>query len=131
LHCSGSTPSEAGHCAPPQPEGSACGSTTDALAVYLFAGELERSHPSCAGVCSLLSRRCEAQSPDQRAASESVRAGGSALAGEACHTDFDCRVGGCTAGQCGMKCGVALAQGRAQGVPALGFRRLATRAAGE
>jgi len=134
LHCSGSTPSQVGQCAAPQPDGSACGSTPDALATYLFAGDPERTHPSCAGTCSLLSRRCQAQSSaaESSAVGESPRVDGQALAGQACRSDFDCRVGGCSAGQCGMKCSVALAANRAQGgVPALAFRRLASPAAGE
>jgi hypothetical protein len=126
LHCGGSTPSQAGHCAVPQPNGSACGSTPDALATYLLAGDAERSHPSCAGRCSLVSRRCEEATPagDRPAAGES----GQALAGAACQSDFDCRAGGCSGGHCGMKCAVAFGASRGQASSSpLAFRRRADR----
>jgi hypothetical protein len=129
LHCSGATPSESGRCAAPEPNGSACSSTTDALAAYLFAGALSASHPQCAGSCSLVARRCEAPRPV--VAGEGARTSGQARTGEACRSDFDCRAGGCNAGQCGMKCSIALPERAQRGAPALAFRRLASRAAGE
>jgi len=117
LHCQGGTPSEPGHCAAPQPDGSACHAPGDALAVYLFALDLERAHPSCSGACSLASQRCEAAPP--RATGATARR---APPGEACRTDFDCELGGCVDGRCGMKCAVSFAAPPAE-QPVLAFRR--------
>jgi hypothetical protein len=59
LHCEGSTPTQAGHCAEPAPIGAGCGSHVDALASYVLVRELERSHPFCADFCSLATHKCE------------------------------------------------------------------------
>lgn len=109
LHCAGSTPSEAGHCVAPEPAGSACDATADALATYLFA-ETERQHPVCAGGCSLLTHRCEDEPP------ATSHGGGlrRAQPGEACRSDLECESGGCDAGRCGMKCALALRPSSAQ-----------------
>jgi hypothetical protein len=110
LHCEGGTPAEAGRCSAPLPEGAACRAPSDNLAALLFASDLEQTHPSCAGACSLPSHRCEREAPE-RAAHE-VGAGGTrrggAAPGGACRTDFDCRRGGCVAGVCGAKCAVSM-----------------------
>jgi hypothetical protein len=116
LHCEGGTPTEAGRCTPPLPDGSACRAPSDNLAALLFERDLEQTHPSCAGACSLASHRCERVSPEP--ASRSERSSGArpgamlpdaVLPGAACRTDFDCERGGCTAGVCGAKCAVSMA----------------------
>lgn len=111
LHCEGGTPTEAGRCSPPLPDGAPCRAPSDNLAALLFASELEREHPSCAGVCSLASHRCEpkAHEPEQRERASGARQG-TMLPGGACSTDFDCQRGGCTAGVCGAKCAVSIAE---------------------
>jgi hypothetical protein len=115
LHCEGSTPSQGGRCTAPKAAGEPCGVPADALATYFFARDLDRTHPTCAGECSLVTHRCEAPAAAPMAtggppATASSAASGK-LPGEACLTDFDCRVGGCTGtpGTCGMKCSVSLA----------------------
>lgn len=132
LHCEGSSPTRAGRCAAPLAPGAPCAPAADGLATYLFARDLEREHPTCAGTCSLLTHRCEAApraaaAPSSAAASTTLAAGdprgrGNKRAGEACQTDFDCSEGGCngTPGTCGMKCAVSLAdQARFEGLSPL------------
>lgn len=125
LHCQGSTPTQAGHCAAALPVGAACRAPADGLGSYLFARDLERTHPVCAGACSFVTHRCENAEPSACLAGGdcpqglACRAGrcaaaatsGQKRAGEACQTDFDCAVGGCTGspGTCGMKCAASLA----------------------
>lgn len=119
-HCEGSSPTRAGRCAAPKTPPAACAPAADGLATYLFERDLEREHPTCAGTCSLLTRRCEAAAPPGNAAGDATPSNvadsnhhgrGSKRAGESCQTDFDCSQGGCTGnpGTCGMKCAVSLA----------------------
>ena len=133
LHCEGSSPTQAGRCAAPQAPPAACAPAADGLATYLFARDLERGHPTCAGTCSLLTHRCEATPPasatpssapgNEAALAVSDHPGrGSKRAGEACQTDFDCAQGGCNGnpGTCGMKCAISLAdQARFKGLSPL------------
>lgn len=107
LHCAGATPSEPGQCAAPAEVGSPCAASSDALATYLFATDRERTHPSCAGHCSLLTRRCEPHAASSAFSREAPYE--KALSGEVCQSDFDCARGGCNAGLCGMKCSVSVA----------------------
>lgn len=132
LHCEGQGSSSPGVCRPPQPIGATCGVGVDPLATYVAERGLERSKPSCADHCSLVTHRCEARpepgaacrasvncAPDQRCREGRCRprpvmektAG--ALPGEVCRSDLDCAVGGCTVSEdgrarCGMKCSSAL-----------------------
>jgi hypothetical protein len=125
LHCAGNTPTQPGRCAEPLPVGAACSTPVDVLAGYLFARALEKTHPWCSGVCSALSHRCEA-TPRAECGADADCAGGGPCrakrcvaagsrgerrAGEACQTDFDCGIGGCsgTPGTCGMKCAISFA----------------------
>jgi hypothetical protein len=125
LHCAGNTPTLPGRCAEPLPVGAACSTPIDVLGGYLFARALEKTHPSCSGVCSGLSHRCEA-SPVSRCSADGDCPGGQHCqeqrcvasgaraerrAGEFCQTDFDCGVGACsgTPGRCGMKCAISFA----------------------
>ena len=103
LHCAGSTPSEAGHCAAPEPAGSACEASADALATWLFAAT-ERQHPACAGGCSLLTHQCQ----DEPRAAPHATGLARAQPGEACRSDLECESGGCEAGRCGRKCALTL-----------------------
>jgi hypothetical protein len=126
LHCEGATATEAGRCSPPLPEGAACRAPSDTLAALSFARGLEQKHPTCAGVCSLASHRCERTPPANERAAPEERAGrsGAGLPGSACRTDFDCQRGGCTAGVCGAKCAVSLADvARLSSLPALALPR--------
>jgi hypothetical protein len=137
LYCAGSTPSQPGRCASPKPLGETCEAPADAIAAYLFERDLERSHPSCAGECSRITRRCEPSAVERSSGSlvppTSVArveappaATGNKLPGEACLTDFDCRVGGCSGepATCGMKCAVSLADmDRFAALPALALPR--------
>jgi hypothetical protein len=115
FYCEGSTPSQGGRCTAPKAAGESCSVPTDALAGYLFARDLDRTHPTCAGECSLVSHRCEAPAAMPMPAGEPPPAKATSavgkLSGEACLTDFDCRAGGCsgTPGTCGMKCSVSFA----------------------
>jgi hypothetical protein len=118
LHCRGGTASEPGHCAAPEPDGSACHAPVDALATYLFAAELERSHPTCSGSCSLTTQRCDAATAGREAVAVTRRA----QPGDACRSDFDCQLGGCVEGVCGMKCAISFARPSAE-QPVLAFRR--------
>jgi hypothetical protein len=125
LHCEGGTPTEPGRCSPPLPDGGACRAPSDNLAALLFASELEREHPSCAGVCSLASHRCEqkALEPQHRDPASGARQA-TILPGGACRTDFDCQRGGCSAGVCGAKCAVSIADAaRLSSLPPLALPR--------
>jgi hypothetical protein len=125
LHCEGSTPSQSGRCEPPHAVGAPCGASADALATYLFARDVDRTHSSCAGDCSLVTHRCESARAERPTASAFGK-----RAGEACSTDFDCRVGGCTGnpGTCGMKCAISFADtARFTSLPPLGLPRRSPR----
>jgi hypothetical protein len=124
LHCEGGTPTQAGRCSPPLADGAACRAPSDNLAALLFASELERQHPSCAGVCSLASHRCEQRAPEPHGERALGARGGAAPAGGACRTDFDCQRGGCAAGVCGAKCAVSMADAaRLSSLPPLALPR--------
>jgi hypothetical protein len=125
LHCQGNTPTQAGRCAPALPAGAACRAPADVLGSYLFARDLPRTQPVCAGACSFVTHRCENAEPSACQADADCPRGlgcsagrcvsaptsGQGRSGEACRTDFDCAVGGCTGspGTCGMKCAASLA----------------------
>jgi hypothetical protein len=145
LHCAGNTPTQPGRCAEPLPIGTACSAPIDVLGGYLFARDLEKSHPSCSGVCSALSHHCEAgdiaqcstdsdcpggaQCRQQRCVAAGSR--GDRRAGESCQTDFDCGVGGCsgTPGTCGMKCAISFAdRARSAQQAPMGLPRRSTKA---
>lgn len=122
LHCEGSSPTRGGRCAAPKAPPAPCAPPADALATYLFARDLEREHPTCAGTCSLLTHRCEAGPSNPIPDDGRQRGRGSKRSGEPCQTDFDCSQGGCNGnpGTCGMKCAVSLAdRARASELPPL------------
>lgn len=123
LHCEGSTPTEAGRCSPALPAGAACRAPSDNLAALLFATDLERAHPVCSGACSLASHRCEAEATAHAEPAIGARLG-TASPGAACRTDFDCERGGCSAGVCGAKCAVSMADAaRFSALPPLALPR--------
>lgn len=124
LHCDGGTPTVAGRCTPPLPEGAACRAPSDNLASLAFARDLEHTHPTCAGACSLASHRCERAQPEQAEAQASAGTSRAAAPGAACRTDFDCQRGGCSAGVCGAKCALSMADvARLSSLPALALPR--------
>ena len=134
LHCKGATPSEPGHCAPPEPVGAACHTGSDALGAALMVMSLDATHPTCQGTCSAASRRCEPASAQPTCEGSKYALGRktrSAAAGDACENDFDCAEGGCGGEpkHCGMKCAISFARGAAS-KPALVLPRRTALASG-
>lgn len=56
LRCHGVGPTRAGRCGAPHDEGSACGTSVDALAAYVRQDHYEEHHRECSGSCNR--RRC-------------------------------------------------------------------------
>jgi hypothetical protein len=59
LDCAGTAHCLAGRCSPPEPTGASCGRDVDQLAALTRQNDLEKTHPTCAEHCSLLSHKCE------------------------------------------------------------------------
>lgn len=60
-HCAGLTPTRAGKCAPPAPDGASCGGTVDPL-VGFARQTTEQSHPDCQSRC--IEHKCGAPKKD-------------------------------------------------------------------
>lgn len=127
LHCARSRGRRGKSCVAPAANGTPCGGTADSMAAVLMDRDAERLHPECRGMCSRLTHQCRdlPELGSRCGAHVQCGAGRRCLqrkcqlgepepqqrldTGEACDSDLDCRVGGCTLSDtggrvCGKRC---------------------------